>query len=86
MSEIDAHVEITDSIATFPLTQVYVNLEKFVPEVIYKNKEAPIEVCYLCRKREEEFIAVIKATVDDKTIEDKIMEKDKIKEKNADAN
>lgn len=81
MKEINVDVKIIDSIATFQITQVYVNPSNQNPQGETNEEEKPIEVSYKFPKIDEQIISGMKVTIGDKTIEANIMEKEKAEKK-----
>lgn len=69
---VNAHLK--DSIGVINMTQVYLN-----------NKDSPIELEFKFPKEEKSLVSRMVITIDDKTIEAKILEKEKAKEKYDDA-
>lgn len=83
MTEINILSTIIDSIAITKITQVYLNPSQIDPQKESKDKEeeSSIEISYQFPKVKDQVIAAMKVTVGDKTIEAKIMEKEKAQEK-----
>ena len=81
MKEINVDGHIIDSIATFKITQVYVNPSNQNPQEKSAEDEKPIEISYKFPKIADQIIAGMKVTIGDKTIEANIMEKEKAEEK-----
>ena len=85
MKEISVDGSIIDSMATFKITQVYVNPSNQNPQEENKEEEKPIEVCFKFPKIDDQIISGMKVTIGDKEIEAKIMEKEKAEQKYEDA-
>ena len=79
MKEINVDAQICDSMATVKITQVYVNPSSVDPQEMdeNKNEEKAIEVSYKFPKIAEQIIAGMMVSIGDKTIEAKIMKKEK---------
>ena len=85
MTEINIISSICDSVATTKITQVYLNPSRANPQEEKTEEEKPIEISFKFPKVPDQIIAGIKITVGDKTIEAKIMEKEKAQDKYNDA-
>ena len=77
MKEINVEGAIIDSMATFKITQVYVNPSNQNPQEENKEEEKPIEISFKFPKIDDQIIAGMKVTIGDKIIETNIMEKEK---------
>ena len=83
LKELNVQVDIHDSISTIHLTQIFENPRSEAPQE--QEADKPIEVTYQFPKEKASVVSKMQVTVGDKTINTKVMEKEKAQEKYDDA-
>ena len=83
LKELNVQVDIHDSISTIHLTQIFENPSSEAPQE--QEVDKPIEVTYQFPKEKASVVSKMQVTVGDKTINTKVMEKEKAQEKYDDA-
>ena len=83
LKELNVQVDIHDSISTIHLTQIFENPSSEAPQE--QEADKPIEVTYQFPKEKASVVSKMQVTVGDKTINTKVMEKEKAQEKYDDA-